>query len=71
LKKQIEHWIPWSARSYFYRYFIQNGCVAISMDKAEELAKKIPTTTTNQVFCLFNTWSKQHIIKGFKNKVLN
>lgn len=70
LKKQIECWIPWSARSFFHRHFKQLGCIAISIDKAEELAENFPTTTANQVFCLFNTWSKYHMKKCSNKKVI-
>ena len=45
------------------------GCVAISLDKAEELAKNFSTTTANQVFCLFNTWFKQYSKRESRNKV--
>ena len=71
LKKQIECWIPWSARSFFHRNFIQMGYAPISIHKAKELAENFPTTSANQVLCLFNTWSKQHIKKLSRDKVLN
>jgi len=68
LKKVIEYWIPWLARSFFCHHFMQMGYVAISMNKAEALAKIFPTITTTEVFYLFNTWSK-HIKRQSKYDV--